>query len=1259
MPIPIVSRMITVGSSTRRPFLIVFTLLLCALWCILWPVQPLLAQGNTTSPRLCYALADNGGSDRADVLIRIDGATNATPVVVGPTGTLNAESMAFVPGGATLYTVEGNRLGTLNLVTAAYSQIGSPIVFATGALGGLAINDIDGLAYHTTENVLYGVVRRSATADLLIKINPATGALIPFATGVDYRVLTVNGSPNNFQDIDDLAFDPVTDLLYAISNAGLGGELVTISPATGAATYVADFSLADAVEGLSFFNDGELYASSGGGLNSPSNRLYRVDKSNGVLTDLGSLVIAGNTDFEGIGCLTANAFLAVEKLTNGSDADLPTGPHIIVGDPVTWTYIIRNTGVITVDNITLVDNKLLPGVITCPAFPLPTNGLGPGAALTCTASGIATAGQYSNTATVTGIGRLPTLDSIDLTSSDPSHYLGVQPDLVIVKDDGGITTQPGNVLIYTLVYSNAGTSPVTGVVISETVPVNTTFNPTSSSNGWLCTPNNNAGSRCTLSLGDVAAGQQGTVNFAVTLIDSFPVGVNLVTNTATIADDGAHGVDANPANNRATAITPVRAAPEIEADKQALWTDLGQIGGIDPGELVTYTIIVRNIGNRDAINIPLVDNPDLNSTLVVGTVRFISGSGAITVGNNAGDTTIAATIDRIVGGGEARITYQVQINTPLPVGVDRIVNRALVSNTIPLSTTVPALSTPDLTIAKSDSGVTINAGEIVVYTLGYANNGTRNATGVVIRETVPEHTTFIAAASQPTLWSCPDGSPAGTLCTATMGSLTAGGSGVATFAVRSNSPLAAGVQQLENLVRISDDGSNGDDPTPQNNLASDSTPINATPDLILTKSDGGITARPGDTVVYPLTYTNDGNQDATGVTITETVPSHTRFLTAASTPGWVCIPGPHAGSTCTLTIGSLAAGGSATILFAVQVDKALPASVTTLRNQAQIGDDGRNGADPTPQNNQASEETPVVADPDLLITKDDGGVTAQPGERISYNLAYNNVGNQGATGVVITETVPAYTTFAPAASTPGWLCTPNNTAGSRCMITVGIVAVDQAGAVTFAVTVDPQLPAGVDLTNNLARIGDDGANGSDPNTDNNQALDLTPLNAAPNLTVEKSADLSVVRPGDRVRYSLLYANIGNQDATGVFLRETLPEWTSFDAANSSPGWLCALDNATNRTICTIAVGNLRAGAQGVAPIFFVVVVSNTIPREIKEILNVVTIADDGANGQPPAGQHSDEVVTPLIQPTDLLPGREPPVTSTARMTLFLPLIVAR
>ena len=1262
MRIVFVRRCSTGINAQRIQALTFFVALWGAIYLSLLPAPPLFAQGNLSDPGLCYALADNGGADRADVLIRVDRSTNAPPIVVGATGTFNAESMAFLPGGVVLYTVEGTRLGTLSLATGAYTPLAPPILFGNGALGGLVINEIDGLTYHSTENLLYAVVRRSS-ADLLIRINPTTGGLAPFAPNVDYLVITVAGSPNNFQDIDDLAFDPITDQLYALSNSGLGGELVTINPVTGAATYIADFSNGDALEGLSFFNDGELYASSGGAPNSTSNRLYRVDKTTAALTNITSLSVGGNFDFEGIGCLTANAFLAVEKFTNGVDADLPTGPHLLVGEPVTWTYTIRNTGVITVDNITLVDNRLLPGTIQCPAFPLLNNGLPPTATLTCTATGIAVAGQYSNTATVTGIGYLPTKETINLTSSDPSHYLGVQPDLVIVKDDGGISTQPGNTLIYTLVYSNAGNSEVTGVQIEEQVPANTTFNPTSSSSGWLCTPDNSAGSFCTLALGTVAPGQRGTVNFAVTLIDSFPVGVNLVTNTAAISDDESHGADANPADNQSTDTTPVLAAAELEADKQAIWQDTGLIGGIDPGELVTYTIIVRNIGNQDVINVPLVDNPDPNSTLVVGSVSFTSGSGTITVGNTPGDTTIAATIaatiDRITGGAEARITYRVTINSPLPNNVDVIINRALVSNTIPLSTTVPALAVPDLSITKSDGGVTSIAGGTVVYTLVYANTGTRNATGVIIRETVPEHATFVAAASLPTLWSCPDGSGAGTICTTTVGPLIIGTGGSATFAIRSNSPLAAGVQQLENLARISDDGSNGDDPTPQNNLTTDTTPLNAVPDLILSKTDGGITTLPGATVVYTLTYTNDGTQDATGVIITETVPAHTRFSTVGSTPGWICAPGPEAGNLCTLAIGSLPAGATGSAIFAIQLDKALPAGVTAILNRAQIADDGRNGADPTPQNNEATENTPVVAAPDLLLFKDDGGVTAQPGGLIVYRLDYNNVGNRGAAGVTIVETVPAHTTFAPASSTAGWLCTPTNNAGSTCTIVIGVVAVDQPGAVNFAVTVNPQLPTGVVMTNNIARISDDGSNGLDPNSDNNQATDLTPLDAAPNLVVEKTADLSVVRPGDAVRYTLVYANIGNQDATGVVLRETLPEWTTFDAANSTPGWLCALDSATNRTICTLAVGDLPAGAQGVTPAHFAVIVSATIPREVKEILNVVTIADDGANGLPPAGQHSDEVVTPLIQPTALPAAHEPPAISTARITLFLPLIVAR
>lgn len=1224
---------------------------------LLLPGRPAYAQVNPNDPTFCYTVADNGGSSDADVLIRIDRSTGTSTAVVGPTGTFNVEGMTFVPGGTTLYAVEGNQLGTLNLTTAAFTSIGSPLGVANGAAGVRSISDVDGLAYNLAQNLLYGVVPRSTSPDLLIRINPATGALVPFAPGVDYRVITVSGSPNNFNDVDDLAFDPITGVLYAISDNGARGELVTINPTTGAATYVADFSVTDEVEGLSFFNDGELYASSGIPNNVNSNKLYRVDKTNGVLTELGSLITAGNSDFEAIGCLTAAAFLAVEKTTNGLDADLPTGPHIIVGNPVAWAYTIRNTGVVPIDTITLVDDMLAAGAISCPAFPQPNNGLNPGESLTCTASGIATAGQYTNTAIVTGTGYLPTTDTVTLTATDRSHYLGVQPDLVIVKDDGGISTKPGNTLIYTLFYSNTGLIDATGVVISEQVPANTTFNPTSSSVGWLCTPNNNAGSTCTLTLGTVAAGQRSSVNFAVTLVDSFPAGVNLVTNTAAITDDGTHGVDANPGNNQSTDTTPVIAAPELEADKRAAWRDVGKIGGIDPGELITYTIIVRNIGNQEALNVPLVDTPDQHSTLVAGSVSFASGMGTITLGNTNGDTTIAALIDRIAGGGEVRITYRVTIDNPLPSGVDRIINRALVSNTIPLSTTVPAVATPDLAIAKTDGGVSINAGAEVAYTLAYSNTGNRNATGVVIKETVPEQTTFAAAASLPTVWSCPDGSIAGTVCTTTIGGLVTGQSGAVTFVVRSNSPLPAGLAAIQNLARISDDGVNGDDPTPQDNVATDTTPVNAAPDLRITKDDGNATTRPGATTLYTLTYTNDGTQDATGVTLTEVVPNYTRFSAADSTPGWLCTPTTAAGSTCSISVGSLAAGTSGVVRFGVLVDNAVPAGLVEIVNQAQVSDDGRNGADPTPQNNSASDTTPLLAAPDLAIGKDDSGITVQPGGLIVYRLDYNNVGNQAATGVVITEVVPLHTTFVPASSTAGWLCSPNNSAGSRCTVAIGAVAVDQPGSVNFAVTVVQPAPAGLDAVNNTAQVADDGLNGADPILENNLATDATPVDATPNLIVEKSADLVRARAGDTIKYTLTYTNVGNQDATGVVLREFLPEWTTFDSANSTPGWSCSTDPATSRIICTLAVGALASGQAG-TPVIFAVGVVGAIPDTVTELLNVVLIVDDGANGVPPGGQHTDEVITPLIPPTGLPPASEPlPSNSSAPRTLFLPLVV--
>ena len=68
---------------------------------------------------------------------------------------------------------------------------------------------------------------------------------------------------------------------------------------------------------------------------------------------------------------------------------------------------------------------------------------------------------------------------------------------------------------------------------------------------------------------------------------------------------------------------------------------------------------------------------------------------------------------------------------------------------------------------------------------------------------------------------------------------------------------------------MGDDGTHGPDATPANNSATDIDTLAAAPDLVITKSDGGVSTIPDGMVTYTLTYTNTGTQDATGVIITE------------------------------------------------------------------------------------------------------------------------------------------------------------------------------------------------------------------------------------------------------------------------------------------------------------------------------------------------------------------------------------------------------
>ncbi|KPV49732.1 hypothetical protein SE17_30945, partial [Kouleothrix aurantiaca] len=102
----------------------------------------------------------------------------------------------------------------------------------------------------------------------------------------------------------------------------------------------------------------------------------------------------------------------------------------------------------------------------------------------------------------------------------------------------------------------------------------------------------------------------------------------------------------------------------------------------------------------------------------------------------------------------------------------------------------------------------------------YTNVGAIAATGVVITETVPLHTSFDAAASKPTVWSCPSGAVGGATCTTTIAGAVAGGGGTGAvrFVAKVDATPLQGQQPILNRAAIGDDGANGPDPTANNNV---------------------------------------------------------------------------------------------------------------------------------------------------------------------------------------------------------------------------------------------------------------------------------------------------------------------------------------------------------------------------------------------------------------------------------------------------------
>lgn len=226
-------------------------------------------------------------------------------------------------------------------------------------------------------------------------------------------------------------------------------------------------------------------------------------------------------------------------------------------------------------------------------------------------------------------------------------------------------------------------------------------------------------------------------------------------------------------------------------------------------------------------------------------------------------------------------------------------------------------------------------------------------------------------------------------------------------------------------------------------------------DLALDKSVQQTILSPQETVEYHVKIDNVGPSDAANTTFLDTLPSHVTFDSASSSRAGVNFQ--HSGGVVTASLGTLQAGDVVFITIVATVnDNALGTLVNTATVSAP--------KEVNLSNNSDSVSNPVEPKIDLAITKTDSRDPVEPGSTFSYTLTVVNNGPSNATGVVVTDELPATGVSYESASR-----TPDSVSGQELTFNLGNLAKGQTSVITVNVRVDDNFTG--ELVNNAAVIG--------------------------------------------------------------------------------------------------------------------------------------------------------------------------------------------
>ena len=372
-------------------------------------------------------------------------------------------------------------------------------------------------------------------------------------------------------------------------------------------------------------------------------------------------------------------------------------------------------------------------------------------------------------------------------------------------------------------------------------------------------------------------------------------------------------------------------------------------------------------------------------------------------------------------------------------------------------------------------------------------------------------------------------------------------------------------------------------------------------DLVTTVSDAPDPVVAGSKVTLTVTVTNAGIGTAYDTVLSNPIPTGADLVSVTSSQG-------SCDTSVSCDLGAIGGGKKATVTIAVRPNEAGSMVDTATASGP--------APDPTPANATGSSSTTVTAPTnvaDLSVTLTDAPDPVPAGSALTYTARITNGGPDKATGITLTEPIPAHTTFVSAK--PATKC-PAPVAG---VLTCTLGGMLPGNSVTVSLTMTPDqvgtvsATATVDATSADVDTGDLTASASSTVTDPDADLSITLADRPDPVTLGSGS----------ITYTIVVTNAGPAPAAGVRIVDTLS--ASVDFVMAKPGAKCSL---TGR-IVSCRAGTLAAGASST-----VTVVVN--PTAAGTVSNSATVS---ATSPDPNPSNDARTVSTTVQAARSIPRR--------------------